>query len=104
MSQTNFLIGRGELLTYEIKGPKRGGEKVEVYPFSVAKRRLEPKLSNTAVELDRLPSDACPRDFAVARLTLNPSYIAKSYFLSAFLDTFSLESVGSRTVRITPEK
>lgn len=104
MSQTNFLIGRGELLTYEIKGPKRGGEKVEVYPFSVAKRRLEPKLSDTAVELDRLPSDACPRDFAVARLTLNPSYIAKSYFPSAFLDTFSLESVGSRTVRITPEK
>lgn len=23
MSQTNFLIGRGELLTNEIKGPKR---------------------------------------------------------------------------------
>ena len=31
MSQTNFLIGRGELLTNEIKGPKRMPGKAEVY-------------------------------------------------------------------------
>ena len=33
MNQTNFLIGRGELLTFDIKAPKRGGGKVEIYSF-----------------------------------------------------------------------
>ena len=32
MSQTNFLIGRGELLTHDIKGPKRKPGKAEVTP------------------------------------------------------------------------
>ena len=40
MSQTNFLIGRGELLTHEIKGPKRGMDKAEVYTLQQAQRRL----------------------------------------------------------------
>ncbi len=104
MSKTNFLIGRGELLTYDIKGPKRGGEKSEAYLFVEAKRRLKPQFIKTAAELDTLPNDACPRDFGVARLTLNPSYIAKSYFPIAMLRSVGLESVGSRTVRLTPEK
>lgn len=104
MTQTNFLIGRGELLTYDIKGPKRGGEKAEVYTLADARRRLTPQLQATVSELDTLPKDACPRDFAVARLTLNPGYIAKSYFPTALLRASGLESVGSRTVRITPER
>ena len=104
MSQTNFLIGRGELLTYDIKGPKRGGEKMEVYSFQMAKARLKPQLTSTSSELDSLPADACPRDFGVARLTLNPGYIAKSYFPVAFLRAVGLESIGSRTVRITPDR
>ena len=32
MSQINFLIGRGELLTHDIKGPKRKPGKAEVKP------------------------------------------------------------------------
>ena len=104
MSQTNFLIGRGELLTYDIKGPKRGGKKTEVYLFNEAKQRLKPQFTETASALDTLPQEACPRDFGVARLTLNPSYIAKSYFPSAMLRAAGLESIGSRTVRLTPEK
>jgi hypothetical protein len=104
MSQTNFLIGRGELLTHDIKGPKRGGEKAEVYSFSVAKKRLKPQLARAASDIDQLPDDACPRDFAVACFTLNPSYIAKSYFPTALLRAVGLEAVGSRTVTLTPEK
>jgi hypothetical protein len=104
MSQTNFLIGRGELLTYDIKGPKRGGEKAEVYSFSFAKARLKPQMNATSHALDNLPEEACPRDFAVARLILNPGYIAKSYFPIALLRTVGLESIGSRTVKILPER
>ena len=42
MSQTNFLIGRGELLTHDIKGPKRMPGKAEVYTLQQARERLTP--------------------------------------------------------------
>lgn len=103
MSQTNFLIGRGELLTHDIKGPKRKPGKAEVYSLQEAARRLTPQFSATATALDALPPDACPGDFGVARLTLNPSYIARSFFPAAMLRAVGLESVGSRTVKVTPD-
>lgn len=103
MSQTNFLIGRGELLTTEIKGPKRHPGKAEVYTLAVAQRRLAPQFTAVANTLDTLPEDACPGDFGIARLTMNPSYIARSFFPVAMLRSVGLESVGSRTVKITPD-
>lgn len=103
MSQTNFLIGHGELLTHEIKGPKRKPGKAEVYTLQEATRRLTPQFSKVASGLDALPPEACPGDFGIARLTMNPSYIARSFFPVAMLRTVGLESVGSRTVKLTPE-
>lgn len=102
MSQTNFLIGHGELLTHDIKGPKRKPGKAEVYSLQEATRRLAPQFSKTATALDSLPSEACPGDFGVARLTMNPSYIARSFFPVAMLRTVGLESIGSRTVKVIP--
>ncbi len=102
MSQTNFLIGRGELLTHDIKGPKRRPGKAEVYSLQEAAGRLTPQFSATATALAALPPEACPGDFGVARLTMNPSYIARSFFPVAMLRTVGLESVGSRTVKVTP--
>jgi hypothetical protein len=43
MSQTNFLIGRGELLTHDIAGPRRMPGKAEVYTFAQARERLVPR-------------------------------------------------------------
>lgn len=103
MSQTNFLIGRGELLTHDIKGPKRGGGKAEVYTLQRAIERLTPQFAEAASLLGELPSEACPDDFGVARLTMNPSYIARSFFPVAMLRSVGLESLGSRTVKVTPE-
>lgn len=103
MSQTNFLIGRGEMLTHDIKGPKRKPGKAEVYSLQQAALRLMPQFTETSAALDSLPLHACPGDFGVARLTMNPSYIARSFFPVAMLRTVGLESVGSRTVRVKPE-
>ncbi|WP_323816505.1 S8 family peptidase [Cellvibrio sp. NN19] len=103
MSQTNFLIGRGELLTHDIKGPKRKPDKAEVYTLDYAKERLAPQFIRAAKALDKLPPEACPDDFGVMRLAMNPSYIAKSFFPAAILRFAGLESVGSRTVKLTPE-
>lgn len=104
MSQLNFLIGRGELLTKEIKGPKRGGKTVEVYGLGEALRRLQPQFAQTAEAIEALPAQARPGGYAVAKLTLNPGYIAKSYFPTAMLRSAGLESVGSRRVKVTPAK
>lgn len=103
MSQTNFLIGRGELLTHDIKGPKRMPGKAEVYSFAQATQRLVPQFAATAAALEALPPHACPGDFGVARLMMNPSYIARSFFPLAMLHSAGLESVGSRTVKVTPD-
>ncbi len=80
MSPTNFLIGRGELLTWDILGPRRKPGKAEAYTFKEALEYLTPRFVQASVDLDALSTNACPDDFGVAKLTLNPSYIAKSFF------------------------
>ena len=103
MNQPNFLIGRGELLTHDIKGPRRMPGKAAVYTLGQARQRLIPQFATVATALDGLPADSCPGDFGVARLMMNPSFIARSYFPTGLLRSVGLESVGSRTVRVTPD-
>lgn len=104
MSATNFLIGRGELLATDIKGPKRGNTPKPVYSFEDALLQLKPQFSAAAESLASLSAAVCPEDYAVAKLTLNPAYIAKSYFPKAMLVSAGLESIGSRRVKILPRK
>lgn len=47
MAKTNFLIGRGELLTSDIPGPKRVPGKAEVYSLYESKQRLLPQIAST---------------------------------------------------------
>lgn len=104
MAQTNFLIGRGEMLTHAIPAPKRGGDSAQVYSFEYAKAKLSAQFDAAAKEIDSLDGSAYPNDYAVARMVLNPSYIARSYFPGKLLRESKLQSVGSRTVKITPDK
>lgn len=103
MNQPNFLIGRGELLTHDIPAPRRKPGKAQAYTFQQARQRLVPQFEQTASALDALPADACPGDFGVARLMLNPSFIARSYFPTGLLRSTGLESIGSHTVKVRPE-
>lgn len=104
MNQTNFLIGRGHLLTHSIPPPKRSHDKKQVYSLDEAISRLAPEFESTAASLDELPSEACPGDYGVARMMINPSFIARSFFPAAMLRSLHLESLGSRTVEVTPAK
>lgn len=104
MSGTNFLIGRGEMLTYDIKGPNIVPGKVQVYTLEQARLALAPEARAASEVLDNLPAAACPDDFAVAKLAMNPSYIAKSFFPAALLRSARLTSVGSRSVNLVPRK
>lgn len=103
MSAPRFLIGRGELLTRDIGPPKRRPDKAEAYTFTEARARLAPQFENVAAALGRLPDQACPDDYGVARIVMNPSYIARSYFPTGLLRATKLESIGSRMTTVRPE-
>lgn len=104
MKKRNFLLGKGERLTEQVKITSGGGPKMAPYTFAQAKERLAPMLTNALSKLDSLPQDACPNNEAIATLTLNPEYIAKSYFPGELLRAVGLEAVGSRSKKIKPEK
>jgi hypothetical protein len=104
VTKHNFLLGKGERLTKPVIIRSGGAVKVPTYTIAEAKERLKPMLKLTAAALDDLPADACPNDRAVAAVTLNPEYIAKTSFPGELLRSLGLEPIGSRPRRITPEK
>lgn len=101
---TQYLLGRGELLTTNIKAPPGGGSKKSVYTFNEALENILPEFKEASNYFDSIPDVACPEDFTVAELTLNPSYIAKSFYPSKFLREVGLFSLGSRTDRVLPRR
>lgn len=104
MTKRNFLLGKGERLVEDVAGVRGGGPKHHPYTFQQARTRLAPMLNRAIRGIDHLPANACPNDRAVATMTLNPEYIAKSYFPDRLLESLGLEPIGSRPRRITPEK
>lgn len=104
MTKRNFLLGKGERLTEKVRGVTGGAPKIPPYTFQEAVSRVHPMLNKVVDRLDALPATACPNDQAVIALTLNPEYIAKSYFPANLLQSVGLEAVGSRAKRVTPEK
>jgi hypothetical protein len=104
MSKRNFLLGRGERLTSDVVIKSGGTEKIPPYSVSEAKSRLAPMIQTTVDALDAIPAAATPDEKVVATLTLNPEYIAKSYFPAELLKAAGLEAVGSRPKLIKPEK
>lgn len=104
MNKKNFLLGKGERLTEPVKIVSGGGEKISPYSFYEAKQRLQPMLKDLTAKIDNLPDEACPNGNTVATITLNPEYIAKSYYPTELLRSVGLISVGSRKKTVTPDK
>lgn len=104
MAKRNFLLGKGERLTEQVRVPSGPVDKVSPYTFSESKLRLQPMLESVVREISNLPASACPEDYAIATITLNPEYIAKTYYPSELLRAVGLETVGSRARKILPEK
>lgn len=104
MKRTNFLLGKGERLISDILPATGGAPKSAPYTFEEAKSRIDPKLSNLVSEIIDLPIEACPRNLVVVNMTLNPEYVAKSYFPSKLLRSVGLEVVGSKAKKIIPEQ
>ena len=104
MAKRNFLLGKGERLAEDIHVGSPPVTKKSPYSFNEAKSRLAPMISSVSKDIGNLPLDACPDDLAVATITLNPEYIAKSYFPSELLRSVGLETVGSKATIVKPKK
>lgn len=104
MAKQNFLLGRGERLTTDINIRRGGGKKRAPYTFSEARSRLAPMVVEAFTKISELPLEACPDDHAVISLTLNPEYIAKSYFPLELLRDVGMDVVGSRPRKTKPGK
>jgi len=102
--RTNFIIGYGERLASDLAAPVAGGPKAHPYTFAEARRRLAPMVKATVKELAELPKEVCPKDQAVALVTLHPTYLAKSYYPAELLKRYSLETIGSRPRDVSPAK
>lgn len=99
-----FLIGKAELLTFDIPPPPIKPNKAHPYTLGEAKANLVPQIVAAALEMQTLPQEACPADIAVAKLDLHPAYISKSFFPTGLLRQAGLASIGSRTIRVRPRR
>lgn len=99
-----FIIGKGELLTYDIPPPPMVPTKAHPYGLAEAKAQLIPQIVTAVLDMQALPQAACPSNVAVVKVDLHPSYIAKSFFPTALLRQAGLTPVGSRTIRVHPRK
>lgn len=100
----NFLLGKGERLTGEIKIKRSGGDKHPPYTLSQARDRMRACLHQVTTQIDQLPAEACPHDQVVAVMTIHPRYISKSDHPEVLLDAVGLRSVGSRSREVSPSE
>lgn len=100
----NFLLGFGERLTERMEAPKTAMDKILPYTFEESVYRLEKQVGSTLDSVRNLPNLACPQDKTVVSFILHPEFTAKSYYPEALFRSWNLEQVGSRMVKIKPEK
>src|SRR5688572_12590108 len=101
---TRYIIGKGELLTFDIPPPPITPSKAHPYSLAEAKAHVIPQIVDALVYAEALPPQACPGDLAVIQIDLHPAYIAKSFFPKTLLRQAGLVSLGSKTVRVRPRK
>lgn len=104
MNDKNMLLGHGETLTYPVNLNQGRGEKRKPYTYNENKPIILKQLNRLILEIDNIPLAALPDGKAVAKFILHPTFLAKSYFPVKLLKNFSLESLGSKLIKISPRK
>lgn len=100
----NYLLGNGEALTSKITKKRSSRPPTPVYSFEETLERLSPQLDTLLATIDQAKPETIPNGVDVAKITLHPKYIARSYFPKRILRECNLESVGSRSKEIFPDK
>lgn len=102
--KTNYLIGKAEELAKITPPPKMDPQSRDLYTVDEVVNRLRPQLRRLNDELAELGGSLCPRGFAVAKMTLHPSFIAKGHFPKQLLRDAGVRSIGSKATEVKPDK
>jgi hypothetical protein len=104
VANRNYLIGKAEQLTYRVPPPKINPQSEPLYTWEEVLGRITPQLQVVARQQEALSESTAPASLAVTRLTVHPSYIAKSFYPSGFMRELGVVPVGSKPTRVTPDK
>lgn len=104
MATRNLLLGRGETLTSYIPTPRKKPEKTHPYSFDELRGYLIERLEFLIESGVDVPDIARPYDSLVAKITLHPAYLAKSFYPENLFAKYDLEDLGSKAVHIKPRK
>jgi hypothetical protein len=99
-----FLIGFGERLTEPVERPPGGQVGPPPYTIEQARARIGQMARSVAADARRLDDLACPNDMTVAAVTLHPSYLSKTGFPQALLETEQFRHLGSRPREVIPDQ
>ena len=102
--KTNYLIGKAEELTKLTPPPKMDPKSKDLYTIEEVVGRLRPQLKKITEEFLHLDESLCPRGYAVAKMTLHPSFIAKGHFPKQLLRDMGVRSIGSKATEVKPDK
>ncbi len=102
--KTNYLIGKAEELAKITPPPKMDPQSRELYTIDEVVGRLKPQLEQVNQEFSDLDGRLCPRGYAVAKMTLHPSFIAKGHFPKQLLRDMGVRSIGSKATEVKPDK
>ncbi|MDQ7855534.1 S8 family peptidase [Klebsiella michiganensis] len=104
MKSKNLLLGYGETLTKEVILKRGGGGKNKPYTYEENRPVIMQELLSLVSSINKIPDGAKPNGEAVAKVTLHPAFLAKSYFPVDVFKHFSLRSIGSKSVKVRPRK
>jgi len=104
MQGTNIILGYGETLTHGHTLKRGSGAKK--YPYGIDEQRpwLGAQLAVLSQANAVVPTIAKPRGQSVAKITLHPTFLAKSHHPSTLFAATGLRCIGSRATTITPRK
>ena len=102
--KTNYLIGKAEELAKITPPPKINPQSRDLYTINEVVARLRPQLEHVNKEFSTLDADLCPRGYAVAEMTLHPSFIAKGHYPKQLLRDMGVRSIGSKATEVKPDK
>lgn len=102
--KTNYLIGKAEELAKITPPPKMDPQSRDLYTIEEVVERLRPQLAQVTKEFSDLSGSLCPRGYAVAKMTLHPSFIAKGHFPKQLFREMGVRSIGSKATDIKPDK
>ncbi|AWG77379.1 S8 family peptidase [Vibrio parahaemolyticus] len=99
------ILSKAEV--YSDPAPKKKSKpnpKLMPYNYTEAKGRIYHQLEDTIKHFNELPPSSSPDGKVVSKITLHPSFLAKSYFPKKLLSQYDFKNLGSKEVILEPEK